>query len=319
MDEEQWQRLYGPPRPARSRPVRRAPSVWQPPPVPGFMARYGGGTLVATLAMGAETVVLFLLNQMYLSTRESWALPVHYGGSFILLVFLAPLLALMGLGAVLGFVLPLAALAEWTGKRVRGRDSWWWLPIVVAVACGVLVMAVALPFGAWRGGLRWWAGLTVFLTVPGLAARPALRLEPGQPGLWRAVTLTALGGVGAVALTSWAGAAAFSHGLVETYEPPALSHGVVVGTWSDGQGGTLRLAADGTATATGINRYEDEEPVECSGAGRWNVTGGALEVSVPDCGGLEWGSLGTPERPRLYAFVGDPDARDLYELRRVDD
>ncbi|WP_139140485.1 hypothetical protein [Streptomyces thermolilacinus] len=217
MDAETWQRLYGPPQPARRRPPRRRPArrpppAWQPPPVPGFLARYSGGTLVAMGAMGAEAVVLFAVSQVYAYTQESSVHPVLHVVVLLVLVFVGVPAAL---GITVGMVLPLTALATWTGKRLRGSDSWWWLPIVAAVACGVLVMAVALPAGAWRGGLWWWAGLTVLVTLPGLAARPALRPEPGHPGLGRAVTLTTLYGTGAVVLTIVGGYVAFFMGLVD--------------------------------------------------------------------------------------------------------
>ncbi|MEU3446400.1 hypothetical protein AB0H29_04085 [Streptomyces thermolilacinus] len=324
MDAETWQRLYGPPQPARPRPPRarprpvRRPPAPKSPPMPGSTSWYVGGTLVATLAMCAELVVLFMLHQMYLATGESWVLPV-IPLAYVFLVFLTPLFALVCLGLCLGIVLPLVALARWTGKRVRGRDSWWWLPVVAGVGCGAPVMAVALPFGAWRGGLWWWAGLTVFLTMPALAARQAMPPEPGRRGLWRSLAVTSVCGAGAVALTFWGGVAAFHWGLVETYKPPELTRETVVGAWADGRGGTLRIAPDGTATATGLSHYEDEVPVECDGTGNWRATGGSLEVTIPACGHVEWDALGTPEEPRLVVFIGDPDAWNLYELRRAGD
>lgn len=324
MDADTWQRLYGPPQPARRRPPRprprpaQPPPVPTPPPVPGSTGWYACGTLVATFAMGAEIVVLFLLRQMALSTGESAALPVNYGFGMLVLILLSPLLLLICGALALGTAVPLVELAEWTARRLRRRDAWWWLPLVAAVQCGVLVMAVALPFGAWRGGLWWWAGVTVFVTVPALTARWALRPEPRHPVY--ALALTTLGGVAAVVLTIAGGYAAFATGLVDAYRPPELTHRTVVGTWSDGEGGTLRLAADGTATATDVHRYEDDRPVRCAGAGSWEVAGGdTLEVRIPDCGDLVWEALGTPERPRLYYFIGDPDAWNLYELRRVGD
>ncbi|CAL9295256.1 hypothetical protein SUDANB25_02463 [Streptomyces sp. SudanB25_2051] len=326
MDAETWQRLYGPPQPARRRPPRprpapprsASPRSAQPPPVPGSTGWYARGALVATFAMGAEIVVLILLHQMSLSTGESWALPVNYGFGLVVLVLLSPLLLLLCAGLALGAAVPLVELAEWTARRLRHRDAWWWLPLVAAVPCGVLVMAVALPFGAWRGGLWWWAGLTVFVTVPALTARWALRPEPRHPVY--ALGLTTLGGVGAVVLTIAGGYAAFATGLVDTYRPPELTRETVVGTWSDGEGGTLRIAADGTATASGVHRYEEDRPGRCAGAGTWRVSGGdTLKLRIPDCGDLEWEALGTPEQPRLYYFIGDPDAWNLYELRRADD
>ncbi|MEU2181934.1 hypothetical protein [Streptomyces thermolilacinus] len=333
MDAETWQRLYGPPQPARRRPprprprpARRKPARPRPrpvqrppapktPPGPGSTGWYVRGTLVATFATGAEIVVLLLLHQMYLSTGESWALPVNYGMGLFFLILLSPLLLLLCVCLALGAAV-LVEFAEWTAKRLRGRDAWWWMPLVAAVPCGLLVMAVALPFGAWRGGLWWWAGLTVFLTVPALTARWALRPEPRHPVY--ALALTTLGGVAAVVLTIVGGYAAFTTGLVETYQPPELTRETVVGAWSDGRGGTLRIAPDGTATATGLSHYEDETPAACDGTGSWRAAGGTLEVSIPGCGHVEWDALGTPEEPRLYAFIGDPDAWNLYELRRAD-
>ncbi|WOI58875.1 hypothetical protein [Streptomyces fradiae] len=281
--------------------------------------RYGSACLVSMGALAVEAAVLCTAYLIHASTRETSVLPGNYGlAPAALVVFGLPALLLAYLVTV-GLVLPLTVLAAWTGRRVRGRDGWWWLPVVVAAACGLPVMAVALPLGAWRGGLALWPYLTVLLTVPALAARRVLPRAGGGPGAGRVIRLTLLYGAGAVAVTAVLGLVGSAVGLVEPYERPRLTGGAAVGVWSDGRGGTLRLAADGTAEAAGVDVDDfSGEGTECTGRGTWRAVGAyAVDVRVEGCANLYWESLGTREHPQLFAYVGDPDSGVLYRLRRT--
>ncbi|MYV51344.1 hypothetical protein [Streptomyces sp. SID3212] len=112
------------------------------------------------------------------------------------------------------------------------------------------------------------------------------------------------------------------------YEPPRLSTRQLAGTWSDGRGGTLVLAADGTATAAGVRTFEDDfiEPVThaCTSTGSWEYDPGdgpwaqEVAVSADNCLTVTWEISGTPDHPKLFVRVGDPDNWDLYLLQRRD-
>uniref|UniRef100_UPI002F90839A hypothetical protein n=1 Tax=Streptomyces sp. NBC_01592 TaxID=2975889 RepID=UPI002F90839A len=71
------------------------------------------------------TIALFVWGQ----TQESPGLPYNAMGIFILLV-MAPFVAAAGavLGALLtvGVVMPLLVVAGWLGRRLSGREAWWW-------------------------------------------------------------------------------------------------------------------------------------------------------------------------------------------------
>jgi hypothetical protein len=115
------------------------------------------------------------------------------------------------------------------------------------------------------------------------------------------------------------------------YKPPTLSTQRAAGVWSDGSGGTLVLAADGTATATAIGPDEADYdagdgigvgPWKCSGTGTWAYDAGdgpwgqQVNVTIGGCDEIAWEVLGTRSRPKLFLFLGDPDEWDLYTLRR---
>jgi hypothetical protein len=111
------------------------------------------------------------------------------------------------------------------------------------------------------------------------------------------------------------------------YEPPRLSMERVAGAWSDGKGGMLILTADGKATATGIETFDTDDSFErvvhkCTGTGSWTYDPGAgpwsqqVDVSVEDCSMDSWEVFGTPEHPKLFVYIGDPDNWDLYILQR---
>lgn len=114
------------------------------------------------------------------------------------------------------------------------------------------------------------------------------------------------------------------------YEPPRLSTERIVGTWSDGRGGSLTLTADGGATATRVRTFDvqaasaEPEVRTCTAAGTWEYDPGAgpwsqeVDVSVAGCSLDTWKVFGTPEHPKLFVFIGDPDSWDLYVLRRRD-
>lgn len=122
--------------------------------------------------------------------------------------------------------------------------------------------------------------------------------------------------------------AATRFGWIDVYEPPELSRQEAAGTWTDGEGGTLRLAPDGTVTATHVRgdrtygETGEDLPERCSADGEWELEGGdawtrrVLVTFGEDCGMREWSVGGTEGHESLYAFVGDPDEGELYRLER---
>ncbi|MFF8832465.1 hypothetical protein [Streptomyces sp. NPDC015131] len=288
-----------------------------------------GATLLVSMSVLFVEAVLGLLTLMIVSeTEASPSVGPHPLGLAVIVVVGVPLGAVLGFVLSVAAVMPLVVLGSWLGRRFGGgRDRWWWTPVAAGAVVCVPVAAVGLPAGAGVVSMAWtWLALTAVLAVPALAVRP-VALRPVQVHGGRAFARVALYGTGAVVglcLLSWA---AFETGLLREYHPPRVSEERLAGTWTDGRGGTLRLAADGTATATGLDHHTfdddfDDVVEECTGSGTWSYDAGESEWSqtvAVSAGGCseKWEVGGTPDRVTLYVFVGDPDSGDLYELGRA--
>uniref|UniRef100_A0AAU2JSK8 Uncharacterized protein n=1 Tax=Streptomyces sp. NBC_00049 TaxID=2903617 RepID=A0AAU2JSK8_9ACTN len=114
-----------------------------------------------------------------------------------------------------------------------------------------------------------------------------------------------------------------------------LTQDEVAGSWSDGEGGTVELAADGTFTATELCGHyvdsaakkgaaADASPVR-TGAGTWSVytptrgNGPATRLRVEFAAGAtsaQYEARGSLESPVLWAYVGDADDGRLCALRK---
>ncbi|WP_327369186.1 hypothetical protein [Streptomyces sp. NBC_01217] len=242
---------------------------------------------------------------------------VCFGGPFALL-------------ASLLVVLPTASTARWASGRFTGRDVWWWVPVVAVVP----VTAGAAAFGITRRpgpGLLTlsWPAAAVLLTGAALLARDAA-LHGGR--LRRTLGRGALAAVVVFGI----GAAVFATGLVAEYRPPKVDAAQLVGNWTDGQGGTLRLAADGTARADTLTDHDsavehgaalEAGKHPCSGRGTWSYEPGdtttwgqSVRLDIEGCsfsGDSDgWRISGTPDRPELNREYGDPDSPDWYTLSR---
>ncbi|MCX4514314.1 hypothetical protein OHA27_29145 [Streptomyces sp. NBC_01619] len=257
--------------------------------------------------------------------------PTGYSALGVLLLpFLAAAGAVVGFAVSVGVVMPVLALAGWLGRRFSGREVWWWVPSVAATV-------VAAPLAAWYAAAGagpdllpsvWgWLLGTVALTIPALVARrlllPDRRYVSGGAMFGRVV----LYGTLAVVVTVMLGGIAVYSGLVEEYRPPRLNGERIAGSWTDGRGGTLTFAPDGTVTATGVDSYSLDDDFndvvrDCTGAGTWEYDAGEnpwtqeVTVSLDSCGIEGWSVGGTPEHPTLYVYIGDPDSWDLYKLTR---
>ncbi|SFC71465.1 hypothetical protein [Streptomyces aidingensis] len=217
-------------------------------------------------------------------------------------------------------VLPTVWLTGVLERRSGGRGRWWWSPLVAAAVSLALVAAgvatspdpVRLPSVTWL-----WLLLTAVLTGPALLCR---WWDPHR------LTRAARWGTGLVAGSALLAGLAYGTGLLELYRPPTVTPEMLAGTWSDGSGGTLRLAADGGATASGLDEHDFDEAVgECGGQGTWRIrqcrgsSEQSVDVSISGCSGESWSVGGTEGRVTLYRLIGDPDLWDVYELRKSGD
>ncbi|MEI5011616.1 hypothetical protein RB196_34030 [Streptomyces sp. PmtA] len=291
--------------------------------------RFGAVLTASVSVMAVEAVIGAIALMVWGQIQESPGLPYSPLGVLVLLV-MAPFMAAAGavLGALLsiGAVMPLLAVAGRLGRRLSGHQAWWWVPAVAAAATALPALAVAvLAEAGVLAGLGGWLTATAALTVTALVARRLLlpdrpRLSGvamfGRVALYGTLAVVTAGMVAGIALYAGIG-----------YEPPRLSTARVTGTWSDGKGGTLVLTADGKATATHVETFDVDdsfEPVvhECTGVGTWEYDPGAgpwsqeVEVSLEDCPMDAWEVFGTPEHPKLFVYIGDPDSWDLYILQR---
>lgn len=255
-------------------------------------------------------------------------------GTIGLLACCLPLIALplLGLLAISGAVLhalPVLALSAWAAGR-QGRTWWLWC-IPIAAGTGTLyTLVVASPL---QDHVLWWVCISAGALLAAWNAGFHLRQES------RTGVMTARGRIGfrtfmagslSVALLLAGSAVAYSIGLVTRYEPPVLSVTAVVGTWTDGNGGTAVLTADGGAVLTGIVVDDGfgDFPGElattiCAGRGTWayqadpDVWKQRVVINGPGCGDLQSFEVGgRTGRPQLFFFVGDPDSPVRYGLTR---
>ncbi|WP_411080084.1 hypothetical protein [Streptomyces sp. cmx-18-6] len=294
------------PTPPGAKKAERRGSLWGTRPVLVSMA------VVLLLAVSAVEIAGFA--EM---TEESPRRPLGPGASALMLPFLFCFgLPVALIGSVLA-VLPTLTAARWAGIRFGGRHAWWW--IVPAAACWAAVAALwpAVVDGDAVTWLWVWPAATAVLSAVSLPTRWALtRRRP----YWSVI---GAGGLSAVAVFV-AGSLAYGTGLVDAYAPPRVDASALTGTWSDGRGGTVRLAPDGRVSAVGTRSEHagrlDEEP--CEGPGTWKFEPHddpwrqRLVIDVGDCWGWHWTLGGSADRPKLNYEYGDPDSPDWYVLTR---
>ncbi|MFD9302940.1 hypothetical protein ACFWCB_09680 [Streptomyces sp. NPDC060048] len=280
---------------------------------------YGRMLLVSALAGCLEVALAVVVVLLYVRTEPPPDTPVDYAALVAALFSLGVIVGVIAFVLSLVFVLPAVALADLLGRRIGGREAWWWVPLTVAA----LVAPPIAAFAAYnsvdtRLVLVFWADATAALSVGGLVARPR------HPGLVRQV---ALGGAAVVVGTGLLGALGLTSGLLPAYEPPAIGAETMVGTWVDHTGGRLVFTSDGRVTAAGVgNHRPSDEPGDpsrrCSGSGTWsyepgwNVWTQEVRVHVPGCFWQAWGVGGTDREPGIHQNVGPSDSGKLYQLRK---
>ncbi|MFD4023894.1 hypothetical protein ACFWRV_10295 [Streptomyces sp. NPDC058576] len=298
---------------------------------------WGLSLLLSILVLLLEAMIALIVSVCYGITQES---PNAGGGSamFVLLLPVIAVIATVVAGALsVGLVLPTVRLGDALGRRLGGREVWWWVP-VAAGAVSLLVVGgiVALAGGAGPVAVAvGWLLTTAALTVPALLWRSRRERIFGPVLLW---------GVIAVVLTAVLGGVGFWTGLIQEYHPPALTSADIVGRWSDGKGGTVTFTADGRVAAVAVdddlddpgafddlddlNDFEaggtrDGDDDLCTGQGTWTHEHGGgrwsqeVSITIDSCTFDYWNVGGTETRPTLYQYIGDPDSWDLYELTRT--
>ncbi|WP_369205882.1 hypothetical protein [Streptomyces sp. PU-14G] len=284
----------------------------------------------ALSAEGALALVVYFLAGLRNEHYFAAGIPA-YVGYLLAAVVTVVMLGLAGLTGSAVAVLPVVQLSRWSARRAgRAETKRWCL-----AACGAFATAVAVcagvPTALLGGG---WTMLPLVLLVAFLGLVPAvlctravtvLRGAGARFGLAAVVSVCGLT-LSAVVLVG--GLTAYGTGLIQGYEPPRLTDAQLVGTWTDEQGGTLTLRADGTAVADDLGGHTaraahgGNTSEQCSGSGSWAKGASPsgtpqLDLSVSGCGeGNGWQFGGTEEQPTLYHWIGDPDSLDQYALHR---
>ncbi|MEU8523911.1 hypothetical protein [Streptomyces sp. NPDC048577] len=287
------------------------------------------------MAIGAETVIAALVAVLCRLPSEYHGGEGGLGwlfGTIFALVLLAVVSLVAGLAGSATAVLPLVLLGRAVARRTGRRDSWRLTLATVAVAAAALALLIGscmlLAGFDGPGDLLVYPVLALSLIVGLAPATLCARAagNPGKPGArWRVLGGVALGGLGLLAVTLAVGVAAYVSGILKIYEPPRLTAADMVGTWTDGDGGSLRFEADGTVTAKGVDAYEatGEQSGTADCTGTWRMTeddgvGRPFELSIADCESLSarWGIGGTAEHPTVFTWNGRPDWAERYILTR---
>ncbi|WP_228973027.1 hypothetical protein [Streptomyces sp. DH12] len=120
------------------------------------------------------------------------------------------------------------------GRRTGGRQSWRWVPPVASAVALPPAAAGAAVTGA-RGPAGYfgiWALAAVAITAAALLSRLRRRGSVGTVALWGTLLVVCAHALCGMAIRT---------GLLTEYHPPRVDKASLVGTWSDGGGGTLTL------------------------------------------------------------------------------
>ncbi|MEU5835876.1 hypothetical protein ABZ820_19690 [Streptomyces diacarni] len=295
----------------------------------GWTAAWLTGAVTLS-AEGALALVVFFLAGLREEHYVAAGIPA-YVGYLLAAVVAAAVLGLAGLIGSAAAVLPVVRLSRWSARRIGRAETIGWC----LTACGAVATAAAVctgvPIGLLGGS---WTVLPLVLLAAFVGLVPAvlctravtvLRRTGARFGLAGAVLV---GGLTLSALVLVGGLAAYGTGLLQKYEPPRLTAAQLLGTWTDGQGGTLTLRADGTAAADDLDVHTaqaargGDAPEQCSGSGTWARSDAPprtpqLDLSVSGClEGVGWQFGGTAAQPTLYYWIGDPDSLNQYALHR---
>ncbi|MGK5546733.1 hypothetical protein ACSNOH_18680 [Streptomyces sp. URMC 127] len=295
---------------------------------------FGAAFCASMAGLCAEAAVAGTAGFLVMLSREHEGLP-HGLMVIVAVVFAVALLGVLVSGFVTAVaVMPALALARRVTRRSGRREGPLWnaaaVPVVsaaaVAVFGGVSALGSLSPASPVTY-LLWWAFLTAALLpatlIAGVAGR---RVREGRSA--RTARRVSRDGALAWLAVGAVGAIAYGTGLVSVYQPPRFETEQLAGTWTDGRGGTVRLAEDGAAEADGLDNYVwdgtgKDKPKDCDGAGTWKPVkeGGKVEGMSLRIGSCElkrnWSVSGTVKEPRLYHEIGKPGSGKRYVLTKV--
>ena len=277
---------------------------------------------------GAQLPAAGLLWWIYETTTQD-----DYGaglggalGALCFLLFAPLLLPILGMLSAFVLTLPSVVLARLAGRRLPG-PGWVWhvaAPVIPALFWGV-------PAGVLFG----WPLDTTIAVLAALGLLPILWVGLARRRAWRPAGVwwrAALGAVALFVLAFGGGMLATETGLIKQYEPPNLTTAQFTGEWHGPSGAVLRLHPDGRAEATRLaaeptdDEWTTKDFVRCGGSGTWEPdddadnTGrdGILLRLDGDCGeDTHWSVSGTEHDPELFMLFGDPDAGELWILKRT--
>jgi len=281
----------------RRRAEDEEPNVWSGQSIVTGAVALFVGTVLAVEVYGFAEAALEAPEPPYGPWKALLVLPflVCFGAPFALL-------------ASLLVAVPTVSTARWLSARLTGPDTWWWVP-VVAVAVSAVVAGIGAVWQQGPGAL-----CLIWLTSAALLTGAALLARDAALHGSRLLRVFGYGALAAVAVAGVAGAA-YGTGLVAEYRPPKVDAARLVGTWSDGRGGALRLSADGTVRAEGL-------PFRCTGAGTWSYEPDGptawdqlVRTDIKGCS-PDWRISGTPEHPKLNRDYGEVDDPHWYTLTR---
>ncbi|MEU8546637.1 hypothetical protein AB0C81_06475 [Streptomyces roseoverticillatus] len=295
---------------------------------------FGAAFCASMAGLCAEAAVAGTLGVLVMLSREHEGLP-HGFMVIAAVVFVVALLGVLVSGFVTAAaVMPALALARRVTRRLGRREGPLWnaaaVPVVsaaaVAVFGGVSALGSLSPASPVKY-LLWWASLTVALLPATLVAGAAARRVREGRATRMARRVSRDGALAWLAVGAM-GAAVYGTGLVSVYQPPRFDTEQLAGTWSDGHGGTVRLAEDGAAVADGLDNYVwdgtgKDRPTDCDGAGTWKPVkdGGKIEGMSLRIGSCElkrnWSVSGTAKEPRLYHEIGKPGSGKRYVLTKI--
>ncbi|WP_405899237.1 hypothetical protein OG242_18525 [Streptomyces sp. NBC_00727] len=269
----------------------------------------GQAIVTGAVALFVGTALAVEVHGFAELAMDAPAPPDGPGWALVLLPFLTCFGAPFALLASLLVALPTVSTARWVSARTTGPDTWWWVPVVavVAVSAGVSVVAVIRQPGSGPLTVAW------LVSAPLLTGSALLARDAALHGR-RILRVFGYGALAAVAVAGIAGAA-YGTGVVTEYRPPTMDAAGLAGTYTDGRGGTLWLAADGTARAEDLKFH-------CTGVGTWSYEPDGptawdqlVLLRVTDCS-LDWRINGTPEHPKLNREYGTADDPHWYTLAR---
>ncbi|GAA2390593.1 hypothetical protein GCM10010420_13060 [Streptomyces glaucosporus] len=285
---------------------------------------------VALSAEGALALVVHFLAGLRNEHYFAAGLPAYVGYLFVAVVTVV-MLGLAGLIGSAVAVLPVVQLSRWSARRAGRPETMRWCLGVCGAFAAAAAVCTGVPTALLGGG---WTVLPLVLLavflglVPAVLCTRAVTVLRGTGARFGMAVVVSACGLTLSAVVFAGGLAAYGTGLVQVYEPPRLTAAKLVGTWTDDQGGTLTLRADGTAVANGLDvhttetAYGGDAPEQCSGSGSWargtSPSGTPqLDLSISGCAeGSGWQFGGTEEQPTLYYWIGDPDSLDQYTLHR---